>query len=154
MKALTIWQHWAALIMAQAKPYEFRRYPAPQSLIGQRIVIHAGKRPPKREEILEMLEALCTTGEGYGLYARIAQPLLAHWSDYPQSLMLGVGLGTAKLGPSTRAIDLIRDGEVDGDPLRADPAVWGWQMQAIKPFDAPVPMRGAQGFWNWPEVAR
>lgn len=50
MKALTIWQPWASLVMIGAKPYEFRRwdYRERQSgLQGQRIVIHAGARPVK-----------------------------------------------------------------------------------------------------------
>jgi hypothetical protein len=38
MKALTIWQPWASLIMAGCKPYEFRRWAAPQRLVGQRLV--------------------------------------------------------------------------------------------------------------------
>ena len=44
MKALTIWQPWASLIIAGAKPFEFRGWRPPASLIGQRIVIHAAAR--------------------------------------------------------------------------------------------------------------
>jgi ASCH domain. len=51
MKALTIWQPWASLIIAGAKPYEFRGWRAPRSLIGQRIVIHAAARKIDMEEV-------------------------------------------------------------------------------------------------------
>jgi hypothetical protein len=48
MKARTIWQPWASLIMIGAKPYEFRgrSYLAyiDHPLPGERIGIHAGAR--------------------------------------------------------------------------------------------------------------
>lgn len=53
MKALTVWQPWATLIIAGAKPFEFRRWDyrtRDRGLEGQRIVIHAGARPIKRAE--------------------------------------------------------------------------------------------------------
>jgi hypothetical protein len=61
MKALTIWQPWATLIMIGAKPYEFRRWDfreRSRSLVGQRIVIHAGSRPVKPSEIEDILERI------------------------------------------------------------------------------------------------
>ena len=54
MKALTIWQPWASLVMIGAKPYEFRRWDyrdRSPALEGQRIVIHAGARPIKEIEV-------------------------------------------------------------------------------------------------------
>ena len=54
MKALTIWQPWASLIMAGAKPYEFRGWRAPRSIIGQRIVIHAAARKVDRVEVFNL----------------------------------------------------------------------------------------------------
>ena len=55
MKALTIWQPWASLIMIGAKPYEFRgrsylayiNHPQP----GERMAIHAGARPVRPTEV-------------------------------------------------------------------------------------------------------
>jgi hypothetical protein len=31
------------------------------------------------------------------------------------------------------------------------PARAGWLMTDAEPFDAPIPARGFQGFWQWPE---
>lgn len=45
MKALSLWQPWATLIAIGAKPEETRSWPAPAWLIGQRIAIHAAKKP-------------------------------------------------------------------------------------------------------------
>src|SRR5262249_37226245 len=41
MLCLTVRQPWAALILANRKRIEWRSWPAPSSLIGQRLMIHA-----------------------------------------------------------------------------------------------------------------
>src|SRR3546814_20644641 len=58
MKALTIWQPWASLIIAGAKPYEFRGWRAPRSLIGQRIIIHASAKKIDVKEAWELYKVL------------------------------------------------------------------------------------------------
>lgn len=47
MKALTLHQPYATLIAKGIKTIETRTWPAPASLIGQRIAIHAAKKAPK-----------------------------------------------------------------------------------------------------------
>jgi hypothetical protein len=80
MKALTIWQPWASLIMIGAKPFEFRRWDfraREPSLVGERIVIHAGTRPMKADEIEDLIERLSEyNGAGTGMDARKALPLV------------------------------------------------------------------------------
>lgn len=44
MKALTIWEPWAWAIVAAGKDVENRTWAPPRALLGERIVIHAGKR--------------------------------------------------------------------------------------------------------------
>lgn len=46
MKALTIWQPFAGLIIVGAKPLENRKW-APKMAIGTRFAIHAGKDQPQ-----------------------------------------------------------------------------------------------------------
>lgn len=46
MKAITLWQPWASLVAVGAKTIETRGWPAPASLIGQPLLIHAAKRKP------------------------------------------------------------------------------------------------------------
>lgn len=46
MKALTIRQPWASLIALGVKTIETRSWKAPDTLIGERIAIHAAKRRP------------------------------------------------------------------------------------------------------------
>lgn len=40
---ITLWQPWASLIVHGHKTIETRSWPAPRSLVGRRIAIHAGK---------------------------------------------------------------------------------------------------------------
>lgn len=44
MHVLTLWQPWATLIALSVKTIETRSWPAPKSIIGQRIAIHAAAR--------------------------------------------------------------------------------------------------------------
>lgn len=148
MKALTIWQPWASLIMAGAKPWEWRGYPAPRSQVGRRIVIHAGKRPVRMSEIAEILEQL-RAGDS-SLVREIAEPLLlrAHATNWP----LAAGLGTAALGEPVAAAEWAQKHAGPGyDSSRIDHHMFGWPLTQIESFEHPVPMRGAQGFWTWSE---
>jgi len=129
MKALTIWQPWASLIMAGAKPFEFRGWRAPRSMIGQRIVIHAAKRRPDWHECRHLLLALQEGGEIAAetcLHPAIALPILCGCVD---ELPRSAGLGTAIIGEQH--------------------ANWGWPMLDVEVWPEPIPMRGAQGFWHW-----
>lgn len=182
MKALTIWQPWASLIMAGAKPFEFRGYRAPRFVIGERIVVHAGVRPCKREEVTDLLERLADPEEAWttGLVAELAVPVLEQaLSDAakptrarvlkrppdllgdavivvetiaPLNLPLGAGLGTVLIGdPVDGWTACERMGRPVNDSDRSQHSNFGWPMLAITPWAAPVPCRGAQGFWDWPE---
>lgn len=153
MKALTIWQPWASLIMIGAKPFEFRRWNYADryaGLIGQRIVIHAGSRPVKRDEILDIIARL--EDRISSLRPEIARPLLdrilaAHRCQ--GVVPLAAGLGTAILRRALR-VDAIFRSPADSD--RIDHHMYGWPLTDIRPFKQPIPCRGAQGFWNWPSA--
>lgn len=161
MKALTIWQPWASLIMVGAKPYEFRpksylRYVGAPA-IGERIVIHAGARPVKADEVEYLLQCLDDEDNSTGLVAPVARQMLERCraaAKY-QALPLGCGLGTAVIGMPRNAGTLFRGPIADSDRAAADLSAynWAWPLGDIHPFDTPVPTRGAQGFWQWPERA-
>lgn len=159
MKALTIWQPWASLINIGAKPFEFRRWPAPKVLIGQRVVIHAGARAVRWVEVADLLARLGDPAGGHGLNAELARPLLLqvlhdmrpsasapHRFKRP-SMPLAAGLGTAILGDPIRCIE--RPALFGGDSARIDEHVWAWPLAEVEPFGAPIPAKGAQGFWDW-----
>lgn len=154
MKALTIWQPWASLIAIGAKPYEFRSWPAPKGLRGQRIVIHAGVRPLAITEMRALRIKLHSADHWLtGLHREPAIALLDKVFKGEANLPLGHALGTAVLGEPTKSPDLpgtpeCGDGLNDSD--RHEHANWAWPLTGWQHFDPPVPCRGAQGFWTWP----
>lgn len=153
MKALTLWQPWASLVIAGAKPFEWRRWVPPRALIGQRIVIHAGARKARREEILDLWRQVSAGEPGTALDAAIALDLLDRWMTAPAMLPLASGLGTAVLGEARSARVLHGAGKIVADSDRIDQHVYGWPLTDIHPFEPIVPCRGFQGFWDWPFAA-
>lgn len=168
MKALTIWQPWASLIMIGAKPYEFRGWAPPKWLVGQRLAIHAGARPVKEAEIRSLIRAL----KGDPLFSNpclhrhIALPFLERVLDglkrpasdlfapdapggltLPRSHVLGTAIvGAPKRGDACAA-EFGEDAGNDSD--REGTFNWGWPLSEIRPLEPPVEARGAQGLWDW-----
>jgi hypothetical protein len=136
MKALTIWQPWPLLIVEGFKPYEFRGWPAPRSIVGQRIVIHAAKRKARAAELVEIMNYVVS--ERARRIDRIdprAHDLVERlWRLGDSAIPYSVGLGTATVGTPFRFLD----------------GRWGWPMLDVEKWAKPVPAKGAQGFWNWP----
>lgn len=155
-KALTIWQPWATLVMMGAKPHEFRRWKFTDKahlarLVSQRIVIHAGVRPPRLGEVDDVLERI---DAGESDLAAIAQPFLRLLRDalrrkdkaqISACTPLGAAVGTVILGEPKNVVELFA--HMDSD--RLDHHMYGWPMIEPQPFASPIPAMGAQGFWNW-----
>lgn len=151
MFAITIWQPWASLIAAGAKPYEWRGWEAPRRLIGQRIAIHAGARKVRREEIAELLLDIRHEGSaGTSLDVAIAVPLLERWHVSPGALPLSSVVCTAVLGQPVAAAAYARQTrQVAADSDRIDHTKWGWPLTDIQAVEPMAPAKGAQGFWMW-----
>jgi hypothetical protein len=150
LPALTLWQPWASLIAAGAKPYEWRGWPAPKRLVGQRIAIHAGARRVHHDEISGLIFQIQKTGgTDTSLVPEIALPLLEAWHTTPGMLPLSSVLCTAVLGePITAAQYAKRRGFV-GDSDRIAHNKWGWPLTDVERLEPFVPAKGAQGFWWW-----
>ena len=148
MKALTIWQPWASLIIQGLKSYEFRRWPAPKSVRGERIAIHASARAVRRDEIADLLlnegRLLGSTG-GSPMQLILARAFLERAHVSPGLLLRGVILGTAVLGEPVKATVAMK-GIVPAEEIRPD--IWAWPLTDIRPLAEPRPARGEQGFWN------
>lgn len=150
---MTVWQPWATLIMIGAKPYEFRRWDyrtRDRGLEGQRLVIHAGARPVKLAEVDDIIERL--EDRISSVSAEIAMPLLTRLRAAHKCLgvvELSAALGTAVLGTPKR-VSALFSSPADSD--RIDHHMWAWPLTDIQPFSEPVPMRGMQGFWVYPEA--
>jgi hypothetical protein len=146
MKALTIWQPWASLVMAGAKPWEWRRWPPPRSLIGQRLAVHAGKRAVKPQDIAEIVIDI-RRGDS-SLVADIALELLdrVHHSMWPLSSMLGTAIVGEPVPALAWAAAHLKPGY---DSTRIDHHNFAWPLTEIERFEPPIPARGAQGLWDW-----
>ena len=151
MKAITIWQPWASLIVAGAKPYEFRGWEPPRSIQGQRIAIHAGARAVKPAEVADLLARLQTTQAWTtALRAAVALPLLERWRHEPGLLPLSSIIGSAVLGKPKRAFDIA--GEFGGtlnDSDRYEHCNWAWPLTEVAALEPIAPAKGHQGFWDW-----
>lgn len=153
MKALTLWQPWASLVAAGAKPYEFRSWPAPRWVQGKRIAIHAGARRIYREELHWLLSWLGDIHEPPCLRVRLAQPILEAELRQPGTLPLSHVLCTAVLGVPKPGEECAYEfgwaGNGTNDSDREGTFNWGWPLTDIEPLEPPMPARGAQGFWEW-----
>lgn len=171
----------ASLIMVRAKPFEFRGWRAPAAHIGFPLVIHAGARPMREQEITDLLDRITDPERAWttGLLPELARPVLeqalqdiaaAREAKRPADLFglppepraphlpLAAGLGTAVLGEPldghTAALQLT--GQIGGrvnDSDRDQHTNWAWPMLDVQPFAEPVPCKGAQGFWPWFDAA-
>lgn len=156
MKALTLWQPWATLVIEGIKPYEFRGWRPPAKMIGQRIVIHAAARKVDWFEVIDLRRRLEMGG-------RLAAETCLRPTDRALQILrgplpagqwpLGHALGTAVIGEPRNGLDIAEEFGVPraNDSDRDEHANWGWPMLEIEPWTPLIPMRGAQGLWNWPE---
>lgn len=138
MKAISVWQPWASLIISGHKRVETRSWPAPYSFRGQRIAI-ASTNSVRGEQrrafaVKAFQEHYLSTG-------------LPGIDDLPKGYILG-----------TVVIDGCR--EIDPDMMQAlapaeeafglfGPGRFAWVLRDPQPLDTPVPVKGAQGLWNW-----
>jgi hypothetical protein len=146
---LTVWQPWASLMIEEIKPYEFRDWtfldprPGIRPTVGQRIVIHAAKRPMRPAEIRAALDRLYD-GHADGMRAGAAIDLLEAVWRRERTLPHAAALGSVELGQPVRCTALFPDD--DG----VAPNKWAWPLQAVRRWLHPHPISGAQGFWPWP----
>ena len=153
LRALTLWQPWATLVVAGVKPYEFRRWPAPKWVWGERIAIHAGARPVRRREIDELIGAIRLEGGwGTALVPEPALEILLAMQARPGLVPTSAVLGTAVLGRPVPAAEAVAQAYRDsfrGDSDRIDHVLFGWPLTEVRRFAPPIEARGAQGFWWW-----
>ena len=136
MKALTIWQPYAGLIVAGVKPVENRTW-APPCKPGTRIAIHAGSKRDVEswEHCIDMRAELEATGQ----WTRGETPWPINFKGAPYSAIIGVA-----------TLDEVRREPRGDDPWWVGPVGWYFRDPvAIQP----VPCKGAQGLWSLPADA-
>ncbi len=131
MKALTVLQPWATLIVAGAKPYEFRRWLPPVATIGQRIIIHAAKRKIDQAETDKLFFLLRDGAEKNGQHPGVIETCLDAEKALPildpvEPLKLGAAVGTAVLGVPRAAEEIAEELGVRIDPVANSATSYTW----------------------------
>jgi hypothetical protein len=128
MKAITIWQPYANLILAGLKRYETRTW---STNYRGKLVIHAGSGGGARErKVIEMIRAQ-----------------LPEHAAVVSALKNGVALGTVELVAVHPCTALIVS------PLEREVGNWdskfAWELADPVWFEQPIATRGFQGLWDW-----
>lgn len=134
MKAISLHQPWASLILCGRKVHETRHWRAPDRLIGERIAIHAAKRPVPRD-IAPELHELCMDEFGCG---------------YPDTLVRGALVCVATLAsclPMTETQPASDDDRVAGG---WSPERFAWRLTDVTPIWPSIPYLGRQGWFDAP----
>ncbi len=149
MKALTLMQPYASLVIAGLKKIETRSW---RTHYRGQMAIHAGGNLPAA------YRKLCYTHP----FAR-ALSSLGH--DAPEDLPRGVVLGTVYLVDCRRMTRYDRGGclNIDRQPETDSaerafgvyaPDRWAWVLADATPFEVPAPAQGLQRLWVWDETTR
>ena len=153
LSALTLPQPWASLTALRHKTTVTRSRPAPNTLIGSRIAIHAGKRRPRRSEWND----------------RVAET--AAGVDLP----LGVVVATARVDGCVRVLSngfarmsepadpgrvwvMDRSGQEHRDAYQMDSDPYGdysegrwiWLLSSVRAVEPPIKATGRRGVWLLP----
>lgn len=147
MKAISLWQPWASLIAVGAKPFETRDWAPPRGLIGQRIAIHSAKRKPDAVTVADLSRFCEMPPLPLGVVVCTAVLRGAYLCGCFDNHLTRV-IQVAEARPGSPPRHLIEPDEF-GD---YSPSRWAWALDDIEVFAAPIPARGAQGFWNWSEA--
>lgn len=135
VKAITLYQTWASLVLWKLKRWETRSW-RPQMAIGDLLVIHAGKK-------------FGGTERQYLLQEPYRSALLKHGiTDARAQLPFGAVLCIAKL-VSVRRTEDVRDNLTWMERSFGNYADgrFAWELEVVYVFDKPVPMQGAQGIF-------
>jgi len=132
MKALTVLNPWGQAIAYWGKPIENRTWAPPESLIGDRIAIHAGKMPLSGaglDDVLHTIDELSVD------VIHLPEPVTVEWLLARSSAVVCTA--------------------IVGRPVRESTSKWfmgplGWPLRDIVVMDGPVPCAGAQGLWDLP----
>ena len=129
VRCVSLWQPWASLIAVGIKSVETRSWPAPATILGCRIAIHAAKTnkgmwlAAQDKELWKVcLEALTFDERGFLPSGVIVATALVE-----------VSIPTERLKP-----------DIFGNFSQGR---FGWMLADIRPLDTPIPAKGAQGIF-------
>lgn len=171
MRALTLHQPWATLIVLGYKTIETRSWAPPLKAIGMRIAIHAGRhvvpvenmpdvwRPITEMQALHMNADYINTAEMQRLVPRGAVVATAVLQDvhrvyemydrrdtFQHSQRIARSRSILGFAATSAAGEHVVDGYGDFSVGR-----YLWLLDAIETLETPIECRGYQGLWRLPD---
>lgn len=138
MKVISIWQPFASLAVKGFKTFETRTWPAPASIIGQTIGIAStkGLKPVQR--------AYFDDERFRQFYASTGMPPL-------EELPCGYLLGTVTIDESILMTEEFMDEVSDEEKAYGhwELGNYAWRLEPRISLEHPIPIRGAQGLYDW-----
>ena len=127
MKALTIKEPWASLIIEEYKKYEFRSW---KTKYRGKILIHAG----------------CS----------VEKDMMKRFSDYNINVNPGYIIGHATIVDCILVDEEFNKKLRNIDPVvygRSNHTeTYAWKLENVVKYDNPIPCKGKLGLWNYCEV--
>ena len=153
MRALTLHQPWASLIALGYKTTETRSWPAPKTLVGSRVAIHAARRRPRRSE-WNIRVANAMAGRDLPLGAIVAT---ARVDGCVRVLSNGFAKMSEPADPGrVRVVDRFGQEHRDAYQMVSDPygdyseGRWIWLLSRVRPVKPPIEATGNRGVWTPP----
>jgi hypothetical protein len=158
MKAISLWQPWATAVALEAKRFETRSWPAPQSVVGQRIAIHAAKRWTADQDYLSSYRFWCGA---LGIHVGETRTRLK--GALPFGAIVAVATisecrTTDSMTVGELFVERLPEGEPPGSPYGWDEYSMGdfsigrfaWRLEDVVRLETPVAGVGHQGFFDLP----
>jgi hypothetical protein len=138
MKAISLWQPWASLVVTGIKQYETRSWKPPENILGTRVAIHATQRwDEKLQRFTKTLEKR---------YPEEFELLHLIWKFYP----LGAVVGTV-IVQGWETTEEAREYVTGMEQNLGDYSDNRFAWKLIEPigFNVPILCRGYQRIWSW-----
>lgn len=137
MKVISVWQPYASLLVSGHKVCETRSWPAPASVLGQRIGIASTRIV--RQEQAALFEDCCFLA-AYRETGLLPLDALPH----------GYLLGTVEVVECVLIDDIILEDISGVERLFGDwrAGRFAWRCDRPVMFDTPIRVRGQQGLWT------
>lgn len=162
MKALSLTQPYASLVMIGAKTIETRSW---QTHHRGHVAIHASKTFPRWAYDLSLTPPFSTVLRDQPWFKQPVTgrpPRPERHPDMPRSVVLGI-VDVVDCVPTTHihrsASSIERRRRFDDNEYRIGPneaafgdytfGRWAWILDLVEVFDEPIPATGALGLWAW-----
>lgn len=150
MKALTVRQPWASLIVGGFKDVENRTWPLHPDHHYMPLMIHAAAKYDTQGWINAMRPCV-DSGAGTPLALLLTtstDPDMQRQSGAPRGVLLGtvavIGCHQGRKCEADEGLGCSRWAD-------EDPDVWHWTLRNPQPLAEPVPYKGRQGLWTVPD---